>query len=69
MDRRTMKDLEPLRSQNPSIVYCTQWHHISEDGKVGNILLFPWFPHVLQYGFYTLLCSHQNYQYSRFRSL
>jgi len=22
-----MKDLEPLRSHNPSIVYCTIWHH------------------------------------------
>jgi len=27
MDSRTMKDLEPLRSNNSSIVYCTIWHH------------------------------------------
>jgi len=27
MDPRTMKDLEPLRLQIPSIVYCTKWHH------------------------------------------
>jgi len=27
MDPRAMKDLEPLRSHNPSIVYCTIWHH------------------------------------------
>jgi len=39
-DPRTMKDLGMLGSQNLSNVYCTQWHHISEDGKVGNILHF-----------------------------
>jgi hypothetical protein len=39
-DRRTTKDLEPLRSHNPSIVCCTKWHHIPEDGKVGYIFLF-----------------------------
>jgi len=31
MDPHTMNDLELLRTQNSSIVYCTQWHHIPED--------------------------------------
>ena len=48
-----MKDLEPLRFHNPSIVCWTQWHHIPEDGNVGYIFLFPWFPHLLQYEFCT----------------
>jgi len=26
-DTRTMKDLELLRSHNPSIVYCKIWRH------------------------------------------
>ena len=44
MDPRTMKDLEPLMSQNPSIVYCTKWHPRRLHCMV-HIPLFPWFPH------------------------
>ena len=35
-----MKYLEPRRFHDLSIVYCTNWHHIPEDGKVGYIFLF-----------------------------
>jgi len=27
MDPRTMKDVEPLRFQNTSVVCWTKWHH------------------------------------------
>jgi len=40
IDTRTMKNLEPLKSNNPPIVYCTQWHHYPEDGKVGYKCLY-----------------------------
>ena len=40
MDPSAMKDVEPLRSQNPSTVCCTQWYHMAEDGKVGYIYPF-----------------------------
>jgi len=45
MDPRTMKDLEPLRSEIPSLVYYTKWHPRRWKFRV-HIRLFPWFPHV-----------------------
>jgi len=66
LDPRIMKGLKPMRFQNPSIMNYTQWHLIAEDGKLGyKFRLFPWFPHVLQYG----LCDHQTYRFCCFRRL